>query len=585
MNGNTFIYIAALTITSLMIGCKDINPANDGGGNNTPNDTTQNNPDTPTPSDPTVVDVSDQLTGNTSKGRLSGVFSVADKYWVYTGGDTGHGGWDTKTSEGKVRFSQGNLMYLASENLWRFADTQLETIGDYSNSLASELYNHYIDLFYFGTSGWDNTAEDTTATHYQPWSREIYNLPTYDYIQLLNCVDNAFETKCDTAHNYFVDLGYGPLPPMGDGEKGEDLDGVWSEAGYIDIKTLAAGKYRNYDWGWYNKIANGGNKEHMWRVLTYREWNYILSGRPNAEYLKCNAVISGNGAVFNGVILMPDDFVPSDDIRWEWNAPYKSQGDTYWSQVEYTMEEWLKLEAKGGVFLPGYFTGYSGDAGYHSSCHFIEGGVDWRSGYRDHYYTMQNSLARVRLVQDVTDESPSGENDPDPVIPSHNCENLSASYLATGGTGLGEMNVNEENSWAYNSKYGAVVSYSYGSAWLYTPVLDLRGMKSVTISFQHALNYCSYDYVGPGQTLWVTKDFDGGFYGQNWKQITIPNYPNGNNWTYVSNTIDIPVEYVGEFTVFAFQYYDDYNDNSNWQGTLSNWEIKNLKINAVCADN
>ncbi len=61
-------------------------------------------------------------------------------------------------SEGEqVRFSKGNLQYQASTKTWRFADQQYDVIG-MDNEKISETYSGWIDLFGWGTSGYDHGA-------------------------------------------------------------------------------------------------------------------------------------------------------------------------------------------------------------------------------------------------------------------------------------------------------------------------------------------------------------------------------------------------------------------------------------------
>ena len=66
----------------------------------------------------------------------------------------------------KVRFSQGNLQYCASSNIWRFAESQWDYVGSQNplhgnpcgtvtgsdNGNISQTYNGWIDLFGWGTS-------------------------------------------------------------------------------------------------------------------------------------------------------------------------------------------------------------------------------------------------------------------------------------------------------------------------------------------------------------------------------------------------------------------------------------------------
>ncbi|MBQ3677498.1 MAG: hypothetical protein II926_09075, partial [Bacteroidales bacterium] len=55
----------------------------------------------------------------------------------------------------QVYFSQANLQYNASSNVWRFAEHQYDIIGE-DNSNISKSYNGWIDLFGWGTSGYKN---------------------------------------------------------------------------------------------------------------------------------------------------------------------------------------------------------------------------------------------------------------------------------------------------------------------------------------------------------------------------------------------------------------------------------------------
>lgn len=57
----------------------------------------------------------------------------------------------------KVRFSSGNLQYKASTGTWRFAENQYDYIGE-NNVNASSGYSGWIDLFGWGTSGYNGYA-------------------------------------------------------------------------------------------------------------------------------------------------------------------------------------------------------------------------------------------------------------------------------------------------------------------------------------------------------------------------------------------------------------------------------------------
>lgn len=83
------------------------------------------------------------------EGSLSGVFSVSNGT--------------------KVRFSKGNLQFQASTKTWRFAGEQYECIGS-ANSNVSLFYQGWIDLFGWGTSGYNDINPWLTDYDMEPTS-------------------------------------------------------------------------------------------------------------------------------------------------------------------------------------------------------------------------------------------------------------------------------------------------------------------------------------------------------------------------------------------------------------------------------
>jgi hypothetical protein len=163
------------------------------------------------------------------------------------GGPTGtiNGLFTINASGNQVYFSQGNLQYKALNNTWQFAANQYDYIGS-DNSNISSSYSGWIDLFGWGTSGWN-----CGNTYYHPWDSN------------------------NSSTSYSL---YGPPHP-------NDL----------------TGSYANSDWGVYNNIINGGNS--AWRTLTKDEWDYVFNGRSTSNrYAKAKV----NNV--NGVILLPDNW-------------------------------------------------------------------------------------------------------------------------------------------------------------------------------------------------------------------------------------------------------------------------------------
>ena len=146
----------------------------------------------------------------------------------------------------------------------------------------------------------------------------------------------------------------------------------------------------NYDWGVYNPITNGGNKEGLWRTPTRVEWEYLIEKRPNASKLKVKCTVCGA----EGLMLMPDDF---------WNnrlrLPLDITAENY-SVNTYNAEQWAQLEELGVVFMPkaGYRSKreYRNSEGYWlgSDCRFDIGDCSCYTGYK-------HNGSPVRLVKDV----------------------------------------------------------------------------------------------------------------------------------------------------------------------------------------
>lgn len=145
----------------------------------------------------------------------------------------------------KVHFSKGNLQYNASTNTWRFAEHQYDFVGA-NNANISRDYDGWIDLFGWGTSGWNSGA-----TCYHPWSYA-------------------------SVYSYYYPGG-----------------------NYTNNLT---GNYSNADWGVYNRISNGGDNVGMWRTLTKEEWLYLFWSRSGADSKYGTAIVNGK----NGIVILPD---------------------------------------------------------------------------------------------------------------------------------------------------------------------------------------------------------------------------------------------------------------------------------------
>lgn len=273
-------------------------------------------------------------------------------------------------AEGKtVAFASGNLQYNAAQGshycadgsvqqgTWRFAEHQYDTIG-YANSNISKTYDGWIDFFGWGTSGYNNTANDPSAQRYQPWEKATSNVSTVPIDSVLNCETVEITGECVWEYTYadatYNKYGYGPSENMPD--------------------PNLTGTSANYDWGVYNAISNAGNQAGLWRTLSIEEWDYLFNTRKNAQYLWSQGTV--NGVV--GMIILPDNIKKPSEISWTYQA-------NNWTTNTYTTEQWATLEALGAVFLPA--SGYR----YGANVGGVQGyGFYWSSSY---YYGIAGSFA------------------------------------------------------------------------------------------------------------------------------------------------------------------------------------------------
>ena len=259
-------------------------------------------------------------------------------------------GMFTVNDEGKqVYFSQGNLQYQASTNTWRFAEHQYDYVGN-ANSSISQTNSGWIDLFGWGTSGYNHGA-----IAYQPWSTSTISEDYYAYGSYTN---NLYD---------------------GNGQA---------------------------DWG-YNAISNGGNTENSgWRTLSHSEWDYVIKTRNTTSGIR---YVKGKVNGVKGMILLPDNWTASiyalNGINFGTSYNNNTISAEDWVNI---------LEANGAVFLPAAGNRLSGTSvntfnmgsiGQYWSASSIDTGtaglMDFGSSTLGFGYCSRRAGESVRLVRDA----------------------------------------------------------------------------------------------------------------------------------------------------------------------------------------
>ena len=267
----------------------------------------------------------------------------------------------------QVVFAPGNLQYRASTGTWRFAEHQWDFIGA-ANSNISPSYSGWIDLFGWGTSGYDNTANDPYAINFQPWASSLGIV--------------------DTTYNYY---GYGPSTNM------------------ADLNLVGTSAY--YDWGVYNEIFNPKTSTTdpagTWRTPTRAEWTYILNTRTT-----CSGVRYALATVNNmpGLIIVPDNW----DVNTYALSRINNHRDAAFTANTISSTDWTNIfEPAGCAFLPAaglrrasVLLNNVGDGGfYHSATSLNSIGAYQFYFFSSNVYTGGNNSrcygTSVRIVKEV----------------------------------------------------------------------------------------------------------------------------------------------------------------------------------------
>ena len=276
-----------------------------------------------------------------------------------------HGLFTINENGDQVYFSQGNLQYQASTQKWRFAEQQWDYIGNDTcgtvyengvkcdNTLASPHYEGWIDLYGWGTSGYNHGA-----TCYYPWS------PSHD------------------PSDYFA---YG------------NYDGnLFDQTGQAD-------------WG-YNPIINGGNMENSWRTLTEDEWDYVLNTRSTTSGIRYT-MANVNGV--NGVVLVPDIWNDSSYFLFDTSLFGGQYSDNVISSEQWvSLEEHgaVFLPAAGRHYGDEITNAEKWGNYWSASCYIYTGyqyyyyyasHIEFVAPYIDCYFSCRNYGESVRLVKDA----------------------------------------------------------------------------------------------------------------------------------------------------------------------------------------
>ena len=364
--------------------------------------------------------------------------------------------------------------------------------------------------------------------------------------------------------------------------------------------------------GWsYPKSANGGgvadwNKEHTW-AKSQGGFGESLGPGSDLHHLRPTDVTvnskRGNLMFDNGGTLYID---PSRLGGGDGNTGCYFKSNTSWEAADRVKGDVARMlfymavryENSGDSYYDNYnleLAEYSSTSGLHGKLSTllewdtIDVVSDWERRRNDRIYELQKNrnpfIDHPELVDYIwgskvgTPWYPNGggENPGD-------CQdlNFSAPFTSTMDPFIAHSVVGDQAWYWRSANYGVIISgYVNGTNyenedWLVSPAFDLENYKNIQLSFDHTINKGVVEKMQTENTLWISNDYDGDVSTATWKQISITQYPKGDDWVFVnSGMINLPEENALKNTFIAFKYSCSYQSSSTW-------EIKNFKITGEC---
>ena len=168
--------------------------------------------------------------------------------------------------------------------------------------------------------------------------------------------------------------------------------------------------------------------------------------------------------------------------------------------------------------------------------------------------------------------------DPTPPEPPTPGEGI---FSETFANGQGEFEIKDVSLpsglsyvWTHVSNYSCMKAngfYQHANAaesWLVSPMIDLSGVNSATLTFAHAANFADpqgYFFV------MVSTDYAGDVTTATWTELNISAWPDYNsNWAFVDASADLTA-YAGQNVTIAFKY-------TSTEDHCAAWEIKNVVV-------
>ncbi len=127
--------------------------------------------------------------------------------------------------------------------------------------------------------------------------------------------------------------------------------------------------------------------------------------------------------------------------------------------------------------------------------------------------------------------------------------------------------------WQHDASYSCMKASAYvnqayaAESWLISPIIDLSNASAATLKFDQAVNHASPDGA---LSVMISTDYDGNVFQSTWTELSLSQWPAGNNWTFINSTADLN-PYLGQRVTIAFKYTSNFNASATW-------EVKNFVV-------
>lgn len=127
--------------------------------------------------------------------------------------------------------------------------------------------------------------------------------------------------------------------------------------------------------------------------------------------------------------------------------------------------------------------------------------------------------------------------------------------------------------WQHDASYSCMKASAYvnqayaAESWLISPVIDLSNASAATLKFDQAVNHASPDGA---LSVMISTDYIDEVLQCTWTELSLSQWPAGNNWTFINSTADLS-QYLGQRVTIAFKYTSNFSASATW-------EVKNFVV-------